>query len=78
MRTIVSRLVLYGSTLALFGHPLRAAAQTTQDDVLRELAALRAEVRQLREELDALKAREPSGEIFVRRRRAWSTPWRHF
>lgn len=63
MRTIVSRLVLYGSALTMLAVPIHAAAQTTQDDILRELTALRAEVRQLREEVDALKAREPSGEI---------------
>ena len=63
MRTIVSRFVLYASALTTLAVPIRVAAQTTQEDVLRELTALRAEVRQLREELDALKAREPSGEI---------------
>lgn len=36
-----------------------AAAQTPSDEILRELAALRAEVRQLRQEVDALKPREP-------------------
>jgi hypothetical protein len=34
----------------------RGAAQATTEEILRELAALRAEVRQLREELDTLKA----------------------
>jgi hypothetical protein len=63
MRTIVSRFVLYGSALTMVAVPIRAAAQTTQEDILRELTALRTEVRQLREELDALKAREPAGEI---------------
>ena len=63
MRTIVSRFVLSASALTTLAVPIRVAAQTTQEDVLRELTALRAEVRQLREELDALKAREPSGEM---------------
>jgi hypothetical protein len=37
-----------------------AAAQTTPEEILRELAALRAEVRQLRQELDGLKAQPPA------------------
>lgn len=63
MRMIVSRLVLYGSAVIALAIPVHAEGQATQDDILRELAALRAEVRELRQELDALKGREPSGEI---------------
>ncbi|MGH9347933.1 MAG: hypothetical protein ACRD26_11795 [Vicinamibacterales bacterium] len=37
------------------GSAVPAAAQATSDEILRELAALREEVRRLREELDALK-----------------------
>ena len=36
-----------------------AHAQPSPDDILRELAAMRVEVRQLREELEALKAPAP-------------------
>jgi hypothetical protein len=38
----------------------RAAAQTQAEEILRELTALRAEVRQLRQELDALKPAAPT------------------
>ncbi len=59
----VSRLTVCAAVLAAFALPRGAAAQTSSEEVLRELAALRAEVRQLRQELDALKAPQPADEI---------------
>jgi hypothetical protein len=60
---ITPTLILFVSTLAVLVAPHHAAAQTTTDEVLRELLALRAEVRQLRQELDALKAPNQSLEV---------------
>lgn len=54
MRTSV-RFVLGLWALGVVG-AAPAGAQATSDEILRELAALRAEVRQLRAELDAIKA----------------------
>ena len=59
----VCRAFLCLSLAAASALPRVAAAQTGTDDILRELAALRAEVRQLRAELDALKAPQPRDEI---------------
>jgi hypothetical protein len=56
------RLVLGGLALVVCAFS-DAAAQTPSDEILRELAALRAEVRQLRQELDALKAPQPSLDV---------------
>lgn len=53
MRTFV-RLILLLSTLAIAGG-VPASAQTTSEEILRELAALRAELSQLRQELEAIK-----------------------
>lgn len=62
MRTIRLRTLLRVITVVLtLSAP--AAAQTVPEEVLRELAALRAEVRQLRQDLDALRAQQPSAEI---------------
>jgi hypothetical protein len=55
MRTFV-RFVLPLWAFAAVSAGGDAAGQAMSDEVLRELAALRAEVRQLREELDAMKA----------------------
>jgi len=63
MRPDVSRFAVYVSALAVVLAPRAAAAQATPEEILRELAALREEVRQLRQELDALKPPEPSLEI---------------
>ena len=64
IRTIESRLGLFVVMLAASLLASReVAAQSTQDDIRRELAELRAEVRQLRQELDAVKAPRPSDEI---------------
>jgi hypothetical protein len=54
--TTMSRLLL--AAAALVASVLSTAAQTPSDEIVRELAALRAEVRQLRQELDALKAQD--------------------
>jgi hypothetical protein len=51
----ISRLPVCVATLVACVFPLDAAAQTPSDEILRELAALRAEVRQLRQDLDAIK-----------------------
>ena len=59
----VSRLSVYAGVLAALSLPSAAAAQTTGEEIARELAALRAEVRQLRAELDAMKAPQPAAEI---------------
>jgi hypothetical protein len=56
MRTSVFPSVLCLSCVTILGVAPEARAQATSQEILRELAALRAEVRQLREELDALKA----------------------
>jgi hypothetical protein len=56
MRTHVFASVLCLACVTIPGAASEAAAQATSEEILRELAALRAEVRQLREELDALKA----------------------
>ena len=61
MRTPVSSFVLCLAWVALISAAPEARAQADSPDVLREIAALRAEVRQLREELDALKA--PAQEV---------------
>jgi hypothetical protein len=58
----VWRFVVYAAVL-VFGAPAVAAAQTSADEILRELGALRAEVRQLRQELEAVKAQAPALEI---------------
>jgi hypothetical protein len=49
--------------LAVVGAFAPSAAAQTSDEILKELAALRAEVRQLREELDAMKAPEQPREV---------------
>lgn len=54
MRTSLRLLMCLAALARIDG--ASASAQTVSEDILRELAALRAEVRQLREELDALKA----------------------
>lgn len=54
-----SRLRIGGIALMVCGLSADAVAQTASEEILRELAALRAEVRQLRQELDALKAPQP-------------------
>jgi hypothetical protein len=56
MRTRLCSFVLCLTWMMVVAIAPDARAQATTEDVLRELAALRAEVRQLREELDALKA----------------------
>jgi hypothetical protein len=61
MHTPVSSFVLCLAWVAMVGVAPEARAQATPDEILRELAALRAEVRQLRDELDALKP--PAQEI---------------
>ena len=60
--TTMSRLVFCVAALVASAFSSDAAAQTPSDEILRELAALRAEVRQLRQDLDALKA-PPSLEV---------------
>jgi hypothetical protein len=56
MHSAVSRVVACLAWVTVVSAAADAHAQATSDAILRELAALRAEVRQLREELDALRA----------------------
>lgn len=64
MRTLLRLTSISRSLLALLLlWPTQTAAQTVPEEVLRELAALRAEVRQLRQEVDGLKAQQPSAEM---------------
>jgi hypothetical protein len=58
----VSRILVSAALLAAAALPRGAAAQTASDEIVRELAALRAEVRQLRAELDALKTAPPAAQ----------------
>ena len=62
MRTLV-QLILLWPALAIAAAASAASAQTTSEDIARELAALRAEVAQLRQELEAMKAPPPSQEV---------------
>ena len=62
MRISTSPLLAFLSVLTI-GAATVDAGQATQDEILRELAALRAEVRQLRQELDAIKPAAPAGEV---------------
>lgn len=59
MTTTKSRVGVYVATLLACVFSSDAVAQTTSEEILRELAALRAEVRQLRQELDSLKTQPP-------------------
>jgi hypothetical protein len=54
---------LISGVLALLVCAFSDAAAQTPDEILRELSALRAEVRQLRQELDALKAPQPALDV---------------
>jgi hypothetical protein len=62
MRTFV-QLILLWPALAIAAAAPAASAQTTSEEIVRELAALRAEVAQLRQELEAIKAPPPALEV---------------